>query len=103
MDRFLRPEVVKMRKATRECMERNYEKLNQNNIKAEFPFWIIPELKPIGFAGLDIKSHGGAGLSYTEIGAIAVELAKLDASVATFVLVHGSIGCSVIAALGDED
>lgn len=38
-----------------------------------------------------------------ELGSIAFELAKKDASIATFVLVHNSIGTAVVDALGDEE
>ena len=38
-----------------------------------------------------------------EAGAIYYEMAKTDASVATFMIVHNGIGCNVVAALGDEE
>lgn len=56
------------------------------------PFWIIPKIQALGINGLTIKGHGGPGMTCLEMGAMAYELAKRDASVATFVLVHNSIG-----------
>ena len=42
-------------------------------------------------------------MTHVEGGAIAFEMAKIDASVATFYLVHNSIGTAVIDVLGDEE
>jgi len=42
-------------------------------------------------------------LNTLEAGAIVYEMAKLDGSVATFLLVHNAIGMAVIDALGDEE
>ncbi len=38
-----------------------------------------------------------------EVGSIGYQLARYDASISTFVLVHNSIGSSVVDALGDEE
>ena len=38
-----------------------------------------------------------------ETGAICYEIAKLDASISTFYLVHNAIGQNVIDALGDDE
>jgi alkylation response protein AidB-like acyl-CoA dehydrogenase len=38
-----------------------------------------------------------------ETGAICFEMAKADASIASFFLVHNGIGSNVIDALGDEE
>jgi acyl-CoA oxidase len=51
---------------------------------------------------MQIGEYGGPGFSNLEAGAIYYELAKVDASVGTFVLVHNAIGNNVVAALGDE-
>ena len=51
---------------------------------------------------IDIK-YGGPGFSNLGFGAILFEIAKVDASVATFVAVHNAIGMNVVATLGDED
>jgi len=50
-----------------------------------------------------IKDFGGPGFNNLEQGAIVYELARRDASVATFVLVHNAIGTAVVDALGDEE
>ena len=50
-----------------------------------------------------IKDYGGPGFTNLEAGAIIYEIAKKDASVASFITVHNSIGTAVINALGDEE
>jgi len=37
------------------------------------------------------------------VGAVAFEMGKIDASVATFLAVHNSIGMQVIDMLGDDE
>ena len=50
-----------------------------------------------------IKGYGSPGFTNLEMGAIAFELAKIDASIASFYTVHNSIGMNVVAVLGDEE
>ena len=67
------------------------------------PFWMVPKIQELGINGFQIKGYGGPGFSNLESGAIYFELAKYDASVATFVLVHNAIGNNVVDALGDDE
>lgn len=60
-------------------------------------------MKNAGFGGLYIKDYGGAGLTSVESGAVAYELAKKDGAIATFVLVHNSLGTSTIEKLGSDE
>ena len=103
LDRYLRPEVVIKRKATRKMMEEAAPKLIDHVNTSDFPFWIIPEIKKLGINGCTIKDFGGAGLTVLETGSIAMEMAKVDGSISTFFLVHNAIGTAVIDALGDEE
>ena len=64
---------------------------------------MVPKINELGINGFQIKEYGGAGCNNLESGAIYFELAKYDASVATFVLVHNAIGNNVVDALGDEE
>lgn len=77
--------------------------LNPHVEATTFPFWVIDKLKPLGINGLQIKGYGSPGLSTPEAGAVCYELAKVDGSIATFLLVHNGIGMAVIDALGDEE
>lgn len=102
-DQFLRPEFINKRIATREMMTKLQPELVEYVNKAEFPFYVKGLIQKLGINGLLIKDFGGAGMNHVEGGAIAFELAKIDASVATFYLVHNGIGTAVIDALGDEE
>ena len=70
---------------------------------AEMPMYLVPMIQKLGINGFLIKDYGGPGFSNLEAGAIIYELAKRDASVATFVLVHNAIGTNVISVLGDDE
>jgi len=84
-------------------MEETYDDLIPYINRAEMPFFMIPKFQALGINGMLIKDHGGPGMTNLEAGAICFEIAKSDASVATFVLVHNAIGTAVISALGDEE
>jgi alkylation response protein AidB-like acyl-CoA dehydrogenase len=64
---------------------------------------MVPKINELGINGFQIKDYGGAGFNNLESGAIYYELAKHDAAVATFVLVHNAIGNNVVEALGDDE
>lgn len=76
--------------------------LRQDVNDATMPFWLVPQIQQLGINGMQIAEYGGPGFSNLEAGAMYYELAKVDASVGTFVLVHNAIGNNVVAALGDE-
>lgn len=87
-------------------MSEIYEELIPFVNKAEFPLFplqITEKINKIGFNGFYIKDFGGPGLSTLESGAMTYELSKKDASIATFVLVHNSLGCTTIDKLGNEE
>lgn len=86
--------------------------------KTEFPFELVsigalvlspvlnyqvPQIAALGFNGFHIKDHGGPGLAPMDVAAICYELAKVDCSIGTFVIVHNSIGMAVIDYLGSEE
>jgi len=63
----------------------------------------IERLAKTQTCGLTIKDHGGPGLSALEGYAVSYEIAKYDASIATFFLVHNCIGMAPIDMLGSEE
>ena len=103
MDKHLRPDVAEKRKATSKMMDSAYNDLIPYVNRCDFPFWIIPEVQKLGVNGMMIKDFGGPGFNNLEAGAIIFEMAKKDASISTFVLVHNAIGTRVIDCLGDEE
>ena len=102
LDKYLRPEVVQKRQATRAMMQENSARINEHINSTEFPFWIIPKIRELGINGATIKGFGSCNMSNLEFGSIAFELAKVDASLATFWLAHNALGAATINACGDE-
>ena len=54
----------------------------------EFPFAIVPKMAEIGIGGIGYQGYGAAGGSWLLNGLVAMELARVDASIATFWGVH---------------
>ena len=103
MDQYISPRAVALRKATNKMMSSIYKDLLPYIESTDFPNWLIDKIKVLGINGLQIKGYGSPGLTTLEAGAICYEMAKLDGSVSTFLLVHNAIGMAVIDALGDEE
>ena len=53
-------------------------------IDGAFPFSLIPKIKELGIAGVGYQGFGCAGGSTLLSGFIALELARVDSSIATF-------------------
>jgi glutaryl-CoA dehydrogenase len=71
--------------------------------RAEFPFELVPKLAALGLTGASIQGYGCPGLSPLATGLIMQELARGDASIATFFGVHSGLAMSSIAMLGSEE
>ena len=60
---------------------------------SDFPHQYIPKIAALGISGMDVpKSMGGGGMSTIDACSIMYELARKDASIATFWLLHHSLG-----------
>ena len=84
--------MAKKRLATKKMMEDVQERLVDAVNTTDFPFWIVPKMKALGVNGCQIKDFGGPGFTNLETGVISFEMAKIDASISTFFLVHNAIG-----------
>jgi len=65
----------------------------------EFPFEIIPKIADVGIGSIGYDGFGAAGGSWLLNGLVAMELARVDSSIATFWGVHtglsaGSFTCA---------
>jgi len=69
----------------------------------EFPFDIIPKMAEIGIGGIGYQGYGAPGGSWLLNGFVAMELARIDASVATFWGVHTGLSAGSIYLCGDEE
>ena len=69
----------------------------------EFPFAIIPKMAEIGIGGVGYQGYGAVGGSWLLNGLVAMELARVDASIATFWGVHTGLSAGSIYLCGDEE
>ncbi|XP_010528982.1 PREDICTED: acyl-coenzyme A oxidase 4, peroxisomal [Tarenaya hassleriana] len=100
---LLTPEEQAIRKKVRECMEKEVAPIMAEYWeKAEFPFHIVPKLGALRVAGGTIKGYGCPGLSITATAIATAEIARVDASCSTFVLVHSSLAMLTIALCGSD-
>jgi glutaryl-CoA dehydrogenase len=67
-----------------------------------FPFEIIPKMAEVGIGGVGYLGYGAAGGSWLLNGFVSMELARVDASVATFWGVHTGLSAGSIYLCGDE-
>jgi len=84
-------------------MEKLLPTLTKYINNCEFPHEAMPEIVKMGCNGFHIKDFGGPNLSQFGVAAVVFELAKYDASIATFIAVHNSIGMQVIDMLGSDE
>ena len=64
--------------------------------RAEFPHQIIPGMAQLNIASSTVEGYGAPGLTVVGAAMAAVETARVDGSVSTFILVHGSLCCLTI-------
>ncbi|PON92218.1 Acyl-CoA oxidase [Trema orientale] len=102
-DDLLTHEEKSLRIKVRECVEKEVAPIMAKYWeKAEFPFHIIPKLAALRVAGGTIKGYGCPGLSLTGSAIATAEIARVDASCSTFILVHSSLAMLTIALCGSE-
>src|SRR5262249_35973535 len=77
--------------------------INKYWVEDAFPFEILPGFKELNIGGLGIQGYGCAGGSQLLIGLVAMELARFDASIATFQGVHSGLAMGSIAPVGSEE
>lgn len=87
----------------RDFMEREIRPLvNHYWLHDEFPFEIIPKLAELDICGLTYNGYGCAGRSSLMEGIIAMEIARIDASVATFFGVQSGLAMGSIYLCGSD-
>ncbi len=77
--------------------------INQYWTREEFPHQIIPKLAEFGIAGLAYHGYGCPGKSTVLDGLLAMEIARVDSSIATFFGVHGGLAMGSIYLCGSEE
>jgi glutaryl-CoA dehydrogenase len=77
--------------------------INDYWLRAEFPHELIPKLASLNICGVTYKGYGCPGLSNVMEGALAMEMARVDASIATFFGVQSGLAMGSIYLLGSEE
>jgi alkylation response protein AidB-like acyl-CoA dehydrogenase len=68
-----------------------------------FPFELLPSIKELQIGGLGYQGYGCAGGSQKLFGFVAMELARVDASICTFFGVHSGLAMGSIYLDGSEE
>jgi glutaryl-CoA dehydrogenase len=77
--------------------------INHYWTRAAFPFDILPGFRALGIAGAPYHGYGCPGKSALLDGFIAMELARVDPSIATFHGVHSGLAMGTISLCGSEE
>jgi glutaryl-CoA dehydrogenase len=77
--------------------------INQYWIREEFPHQLIPGLAALGVAGLPYQGYGCPGKSSVLDGMVAMEMARVDSSIATFFGVHSGLAMGSIYLCGSDE
>src|ERR1700749_1872648 len=72
-------------------------------VEDAFPFEIRPAIKELNIGGLGMKGYGCRGGSVLLFGLIAMEMARIDSSIATFFGVHNGLAMGSIYLGGSEE
>ncbi|MFC7522520.1 acyl-CoA dehydrogenase family protein [Parapedobacter sp. GCM10030251] len=100
----LNEEDRKLQLKVRDFMERKIRPLvNHYWLRDEFPFEIIPMLAKLDICGLTYQGYGCAGRSSLMEGIVAMEIARIDASVATFFGVQSGLAMGSIYLCGSDE
>jgi glutaryl-CoA dehydrogenase len=99
----LTPEQRALQLKVRKYMEEEVQPLiNKYWLKGEFPFEIIPGLAALNVCGVTYQGYGCPGLPFLMEGVLAMEMARVDASIATFFGVQSGLAMGSIYLLGSE-
>src|SRR5271170_3737076 len=72
-------------------------------VEDAFPFEIMPALKQLNIGGVGMQGYGCRGGSAQMFGLVAMEMARVDSSIATFFGVHSGLAMGSIYLCGSEE
>lgn len=88
----------------RNVMEEEIKPLiNEHWLRDEFPFEIIDIFKKLNLCGITYEGYGCPNLPFLMEGVVAMEIARVDASVATFFGVQSGLAMGSIYLCGSEE
>lgn len=100
----LSPEDRETQLRVRAFMEKEIQPIaNHYWNKAAFPFEIIPKLAELNICGVTYEGYGCPHRSFIMEGIIAMEIARVDASIATFFGVQSGLAMGSIYLLGSDE
>jgi len=104
IEQMLEPEGRQLLLRVREFMEKSVQPvINHYWTREEFPFEVVSGLRHLGIAGLAYSGFGCPGVNCLLDGMIAMELARVDASIATFFGVHSGLAMGSIYLCGSDE
>ncbi|MGH8933735.1 MAG: acyl-CoA dehydrogenase family protein [Egibacteraceae bacterium] len=77
--------------------------INSSWTRERFPLHLIPGYAKLGIAGLPFSGYGCPGRSYLADGAVTMEIASVDSSIATFHGAHAGLAMGSVYACGSEE
>jgi glutaryl-CoA dehydrogenase len=104
LEELLDPDGLRLVLRVREFMEKSVAPvINHYWTREQFPHELVPGLAALGIAGLACEGYDCPGGSSLLDGMIAMELARVDSSIATFMGVHGGLAMGSIFLCGSEE
>ncbi len=77
--------------------------VNDYWLRDEFPYELIPKMGELGLAGVTFEGYGCPNLPYLMEGVLAMEMARVDSSIATFFGVQSGLAMGSIYLCGSEE
>src|SRR5438477_3158828 len=100
----LKPEELALLKQVRAFMETKVAPIiNKYWVEDAFPFELLPAIKELNLGGLGMQGYGCRGGSALLFGLAAMEMSRVDSSIATFFGVHNGLAMGSIYAAGSEE
>ncbi|KAG1681170.1 hypothetical protein FOA52_015613 [Chlamydomonas sp. UWO 241] len=104
LDAMLSPEEQAIRKRVRAYMEKEVAPVIADFWdRAEFPHDLLPGFAKLRLSGGSIQGYGCSGFTLMESAMAVIEVARVDCSMSTFLLVHSYLAMLTIGLLGSEE
>jgi len=104
IEQMLEPEGRQLLLRVREYMEKSVQPvINHYWTREEFPFEVVSGLRHLGIVGLNYEGFGCPGRDCLLDGMVAMELARVDSSIATFFGVHSGLAMGSIYLCGSDE
>lgn len=99
----LSPEQREIQLKVRAFMEKEVKPLvNHYWLRDEFPHELIPKFQKLNICGVTYEGYGCPGMPFLMEGVIAMEMARIDASIATFFGIQSGLAMGSIYICGSE-